>query len=97
MPIYEYDCGEHGPFELLRPMSQSSAPAPCPVCDGAARRIISAPNLSGLPRHTVKALDRNEKSRHEPTVVRREAKQQSSEPPRARAHVGSRPWCLEHG
>ena len=78
-------------------MNESGAPAPCPVCDASARRIISAPNLSGLPRHTVKALDRNEKSRHEPSVVQKERRPGTGEPPRARAHVSPRPWCIEHG
>jgi putative FmdB family regulatory protein len=41
MPIYEYFC-EHcnGIFEELRSMRESSEPAPCPVCDREAPRIM---------------------------------------------------------
>jgi putative FmdB family regulatory protein len=43
MPIYEYHC-EHCAkrFEVLRPMSQSDAPIPCPRCATPnARRLVS--------------------------------------------------------
>ncbi|HEY8946266.1 MAG TPA: zinc ribbon domain-containing protein [Polyangiaceae bacterium] len=101
MPIYEYECGPHGTFELERSMAESSAGAPCPTCRETARRIVSAPNLGNLPRSTVRALDRNEKNRHEPRLVRREKRAETSESasgiPRARSHPGGRPWVLEHG
>lgn len=96
MPIYEYECPEHGVFERERAMAEARSPAPCPVCDVAARRIISAPNLTALPRSAVLARDRNERSRHEPRVVQREARRDTG-PPRARSHAGPRPWVLEHG
>ena len=41
MPVYEYYCGScDGIFEALRPMTSSSAPAPCPVCANAGQRIM---------------------------------------------------------
>jgi putative FmdB family regulatory protein len=41
MPVYEYYCRScDGIFEALRPMSRSSAPAPCPVCQSAGERIM---------------------------------------------------------
>jgi putative FmdB family regulatory protein len=42
MPIYEYRCMDcRKKFDLLRPMSQSTEPAECPLCKGNARRIAS--------------------------------------------------------
>jgi putative FmdB family regulatory protein len=41
MPVYEYYCRTcDGIFEALRPMSRSSAPAPCPVCESDGARIM---------------------------------------------------------
>jgi len=40
MPVYEYLCKHcDGIFEAIRPMSQASDPAPCPVCSRKARRV----------------------------------------------------------
>src|SRR4029453_793611 len=43
MPIYEYRCTSCGTdFELTRPISHSSAPAPCPPCNRPAEKLISS-------------------------------------------------------
>jgi len=40
MPLYEYYCKPcDGVFETMRPISQASDPAPCPVCAKKAQRI----------------------------------------------------------
>lgn len=40
MPLYEYFCKHcDGIFETIRQISQSSDPAPCPVCAKKAQRI----------------------------------------------------------
>lgn len=40
MPLYEYYCKHcDGVFESMRSISQSSDPAPCPVCTRKAKRI----------------------------------------------------------
>jgi putative FmdB family regulatory protein len=40
MPLYEYLCKHcDGVFETMRPISQASDPAPCPVCAKKAQRI----------------------------------------------------------
>ena len=98
MPIYEYECSEHGQFEAQRPMRLSAEPGECPVCQGAARRLLSATRTRLLPRATSLARDRNEKSQHAPEV-------RHSAPPRAAAagikrplQAGhGRPWMLGHG
>ncbi len=43
MPLYEYHCTNcESTFEMLRPMSQSDAPAACPYCaEITGRRTIS--------------------------------------------------------
>ncbi len=42
MPIYEYSCHQcTSKFEVMRPFSQSSVPAPCPTCKSSAERIPS--------------------------------------------------------
>ena len=41
MPLYEYYCEDcHGVFELIRPVSQSPDPQPCPVCDADGERLM---------------------------------------------------------
>jgi len=41
MPIYEYVCPAcYNKFELMRPFSQSGAPADCPVCKHKANGVI---------------------------------------------------------
>jgi putative FmdB family regulatory protein len=43
MPIYEYLCPNcERKFDLMRPMSASSEPAPCPDCGTSSGRAISA-------------------------------------------------------
>ncbi|MFC1988716.1 FmdB family zinc ribbon protein [Chloroflexota bacterium] len=43
MPIYEYICRDcDSKFEKLRPVSQSSEKASCPVCQKEAERVLSS-------------------------------------------------------
>lgn len=44
MPLYEYECNEHGKFDKLRPMSESTLPDLCPTCGKESKRIISPVN-----------------------------------------------------
>src|SRR5580658_5190095 len=69
MPLYEYECREHGIFDEHRTMDESEASASCPACGGDARRILSAPRLRCTARAESTARDRNERSSHEPRVV----------------------------
>jgi putative FmdB family regulatory protein len=97
MPLYEYDCRNHGVFELARPMEDSAKGASCPWCQREAPRILSAPSVRQVPRASRIALERNEKSRHEPELVRKRAITNAGQEPRFRAAGGARPWVLEHG
>jgi putative FmdB family regulatory protein len=69
MAIYEYRCGSHGVFEVLRPIGTAPASVACAVCAGESIRVFSNPMVSFAPRALVAALDHEEKSRHEPEVV----------------------------
>jgi putative FmdB family regulatory protein len=42
MPIYEYRCSACGnDFEMTRPISQSSEPAPCTKCGKPSQKLVS--------------------------------------------------------
>ena len=42
MPIYEYRCPQcQTEFELKRPFSQASEPAPCPKCGTPGEKLVS--------------------------------------------------------
>jgi putative FmdB family regulatory protein len=69
MTLYEYRCEEDGDFDVMRPMGTAPESLPCPVCDGASRRVFSRPSQFTTPRALVAAVDHAEKSRHEPDVV----------------------------
>ncbi|MGC4087975.1 MAG: zinc ribbon domain-containing protein [Polyangiaceae bacterium] len=96
MPLYEYECREHGVFELVRPMADSAKGAECPWCQSKAPRILSAPAVQQVAFATRVALDRNEKSRHEPVLQRRTRPADTGAPIRPVVSHG-RPWALEHG
>ena len=53
MPVYEYQCSEHGVFELIKSVAQVREPGLCPACEQPGQRLISAPMLSVMPRSQV--------------------------------------------
>jgi putative FmdB family regulatory protein len=70
MALYEYVCRTHGAFEILRRLGEAPPDAACPVCDGTAARVISAPSLVlGRRAALFTAIEGAQKSRHEPEVV----------------------------
>lgn len=106
MPIYEYDCSEHGLFEEMRPMHRSSEAADCPECAAASPRVLSATRTSLVPRALSVAHAKNEKSQHSPDVCVRGHQhlphqshkgQKPSRPGQLQAYRGKRPWVMEHG
>jgi putative FmdB family regulatory protein len=95
MPLYEYECEDHGVFEDQRAVSDFDAAGVCPTCQGDSPRLLSAPALR-LTRPSERiARDRNERSQHEPRVVTRG---QGPSPGGAslRASSGGHPWALGH-
>ncbi len=67
MPTYDYACPSCGEFDTIRSMHDRNEPAPCPDCGQASPRVIVAgTGLAYLEGSTRKALEANERSRHEP-------------------------------
>jgi putative FmdB family regulatory protein len=100
MPMYEYECKSHGVFEALRSIREAASPEACPDCGESARRILSAAHGCEVSRGERIARDRNERSSHEPKLVRGSGGSAYPKPgaaPALQASHSSRPWCLEHG
>ncbi len=103
MPIYEYECDQHGLFEELRPMSRSAEGAECPECAAASPRVLSPTRTNVVPRAVSVAHARNEKSQHSPDVCSHAHGHGHSKPKKAKqpgqlqAYRGKRPWVMEHG
>jgi len=70
MPIYEFECPQHGRFDELRSFSEHAHPAACPICAAKCERVVSLCCAPVLPASMVQAIDRNEKSSHEPATHR---------------------------
>ncbi|MFA5984785.1 MAG: zinc ribbon domain-containing protein [Methylococcaceae bacterium] len=71
MPLYDYQCLDCGKFSAFKKMAESSLPASCPDCERLSARLISAPNYALLNSAQRSAHERNEKSAHAPSVVRK--------------------------
>lgn len=69
MAMYDYRCPECGTFTVQCPMGSAAATSECPACAATARRVFGAPALRGADPGTRRALDAQERSRHEPQVV----------------------------
>ena len=98
MPIYEFECAEHGTFELTRPMALMREPAECPDCGGLGKRLLSAPNLATGSATGRRAAAVNERSQHEPRIVKRETPRPTGEPVKRAVHssTGGYPWAIGH-
>jgi putative FmdB family regulatory protein len=91
LPIYAFSCDVCGPFEIVRPMAEAAAAAACPRCGAGARRVFTPPGVARLTAPLRGALDREERSAHEPDVVTTMAGR--AMPHR---HAPSPPWVLSH-
>ena len=91
MAIYAFTCTRCGPFELMRPMAESAAPARCPSCGAAARRVFTPPGLALLAAPMRRVLDEEHRSAHEPDVVTERRGR-----PMPHRHEPAPPWVLSH-
>ncbi|WP_159718416.1 zinc ribbon domain-containing protein [Geminicoccus flavidas] len=59
MPLYTYDCSDHGVFKDWSPMSESDRPRACPTCAMPAHRALARPMLGkgGGPERPAFACD----------------------------------------
>ncbi|MBS0429243.1 MAG: zinc ribbon domain-containing protein [Proteobacteria bacterium] len=113
MPAYEYECADCGGFDAFRSMSQRNEPAACPVCATPSPRVLaSAPRLALLDGGTRRAMDVNERARHEPKSSRDyqrlrhpagcgccspgRSKATVTAPNGAKAFPSKRPWMISH-
>lgn len=71
MPTYDYECAQCGGFDAIRSVGQRDVAAHCPVCASASPRVwAAAPRLALLAGDTRRAMDVNERARHEPKSSR---------------------------
>lgn len=85
MPLYEYHCDTHGPFERTLAIGTAPPALECAQCGRPSRRVFTAPALrTGRRSAWTAALDHADKSRHEPEVVTSLPAAQAPERPRAR-------------
>ena len=112
MPIYVYECEEHGHFESLRSFSESDEPMECPECGVVAKRVFTLPVLPILSKANRKVHETNEKAQHEPRFVKRSgfghdhghvhththSHEESSDNKKGalKSYGGPRPWVIEH-
>ncbi len=57
MPLYPYECTQHGDFDVVRPMAEVQAIEPCPKCRNASRRKWTSPSLTIFEGQYIEALD----------------------------------------
>lgn len=113
MPTYDYACPACGGFDALRAYAQRDEPAACPDCGGASPRVfVALPRLNRLSSETRRAIEINERARHEPrgsaeyTRLRHPAGCGCCTPGRRNATVtgangaksfpSKRPWMISH-
>jgi putative FmdB family regulatory protein len=104
MPLYPYTCDSCGDFQEWQSMKACDQSVACPRCGMVSRRAVTAPTILGMDARVRYAHMRNEKSAHEPRVVRRDDKEHGHH---VHAHAGthshgshlhrsSRPWMIGH-
>lgn len=103
MPLYPYTCESCGGFQKWQSMTACEGSVACPRCGSIAHRAVSAPTILGMDAHVREAHKRNEKSAHEPRVVRRNNDQghhghahAGAGTHRPHLHQSSRPWMIGH-
>jgi putative FmdB family regulatory protein len=72
MPLYDYICNLCGPIREWGTITDASKSIICATCQSEARRVITAPNLALMADGKRAAHLRNERSAHEPRLMRRE-------------------------
>jgi len=70
MPVYDYLCGDCGPFTEMRPMAECEKPCECPHCRrDAPRAYLTAPNFFGMAPERRLAHATNERSANAPSTL----------------------------
>ena len=99
MPTYDYICDSCGSIELYRSIDKRNLRATCPKCGDECERVYTMPALKTLAPSVREAMDRNNKSRSDPTVVNRPKGTKldtDGRPIKSRkAYGGARSWVME--
>ena len=105
MPLYEYMCGNCGPFKEFQTMNRWLDPCDCPDCGYQSERTLSAPQISNVHPHARIANQRNELSADQPMVMKKKAHEHGAScnhnhshahPSSKHKHGPSRPWMIGH-
>jgi len=104
MPIYEYQCEQHGNFAHQTDIDKRDDDYFCPACGSMTKRIISAPSLSLMSDRNRQAWARNEKSAHEPMRKKKHVCSSScnhshnntDKTSNMQSQNNGRPWMLGH-
>lgn len=103
MVLFEYNCKEHGLFELMRPMGLRKHPAPCPDCGKLSARAYSMPTVDRMDPTKKKAIERNIKSQFEPHICdtgccgdHLHLPPSHRQKPKQESYNGPRSWVIEH-
>jgi putative FmdB family regulatory protein len=113
MPTYDYACPQCGGFDAFRTLSARNEAAACPDCGVASPRVFAtAPRLALMEGSTRRAMDINERARHEPKSSGEYARLRHpsgcgccstakrgatvTAPNGAKAFPSKRPWMISH-
>jgi putative FmdB family regulatory protein len=70
MPVYDYLCGQCGPFTDMRPMAECELSGACPTCgNDAPRAYLTAPYLAMMSGERRLAHATNERSASAPRAL----------------------------
>ncbi len=94
MPVYDFVCEDCGSFEQQRSFTEAGNPMTCPSCGRKARRVYLMPNTKRMSNALSGAMNRAEKSAHEPEVARRPVEGKRSS--KKHHHNHERPWMMGH-
>ena len=80
MPVYDYKCPDHGVFNELAMMSESSKPCECPQCGLLSPRVVMiAPEVLDMAPARRQAQAANEKAQHQPIISTVDARAEAAE------------------
>ena len=105
MQIFEYNCEEHGVFELMCPSGLRRHPGPCPDCGKLSQRVFNTmPNLRQIDSTKKNNIERNIKSQFEPHVCGPNCEHEapslispiSKQKTKVQSYNGPRSWVIEH-
>lgn len=110
MPVYEYECADHGVFEAVAPMDRFRDPCICPECGGESIRVLrTPPQLGAANRSSIKAHGVNERAADSPKRTsthgpgcsccsgsKKSSRKTLTRPDGSKSFPGARPWMISH-